>query len=58
MKGFAVIQLVAGSATTRIKGESAKRREEEFRTLPYSAIMSVETENDTAVLETVTVRRP
>jgi quercetin dioxygenase-like cupin family protein len=58
VKGFAVVHLAAGSATTKIKGESAKRQEEEFWTLPPGAVMSVETENDTAVLETVTVRRP
>jgi hypothetical protein len=58
VKGFAVVRLAAGSATTTIKGKSAKRQEEEFWTLPPGAVMSVETGNDTAVLETVTVRRP
>jgi len=58
VRGFAVVQLVAGPVVTNIKGQRTERQEEEFWTLPTGAVMSVETGNDSAVLQTVTVRRP
>jgi quercetin dioxygenase-like cupin family protein len=58
VRGFAVVQLIAGPVVTNIKGQRTERQEEEFWTLPAGAVMSVETGNDSAVLQTVTVRRP
>jgi hypothetical protein len=58
VRGFAVVQLVAGPVVTEIKGQRTERQEEEFWTLPAGAVMSIETGNDSAVLQTVTVRRP
>jgi hypothetical protein len=58
VRGFAVVQLVAGPVVTSIKGQRTERQEEEFWTLPAGAVMSIETGNDSAVLQTVTVRRP
>lgn len=58
VRGFAVVQLVAGPVVTNIKGQRTERQEEEFWTLPVGTAMSVETGNDSAVLQTVTVKRP
>lgn len=58
VRGFAVVQLVAGPVVTEIRGQRTERQEEEFWTLPAGAVMAIETGNDSAVLQTVTVRRP
>jgi quercetin dioxygenase-like cupin family protein len=54
--GFRLVQLVAGSLTTVIDGQRAERREGEFWTVPAGGSMVLETGDDTAVLQVMTVR--
>ena len=54
--GFLVIQVRSGEdLTTVINGERRERRVEEFFTVPAGATLSVETGNDTAILQILSI---
>lgn len=56
VEGFAVVQLRGGELVTVIGGERQERAEDEFWVIPAGATMAVETEDDSAVLQTIAVR--
>lgn len=53
--GTLVVQLRAGEMTTIIEGERVERREGDFWTVEAGQVMAVETEDDTAILQTTFV---
>jgi quercetin dioxygenase-like cupin family protein len=55
MKGVVVVQLRGGSLVTIIGGERRKRTEGEFWTVPPGTTMGIETEDDSAIVQTVVV---
>ena len=55
VKGLAIVQLRGGSVVTTVGGERRKRTEGEFWTVPAGTAMGVETEDDSAILQTVVV---
>jgi len=56
--GITIVQLRAGKLITVIDGKRQERQEGEFWTLPAGAQMSIETEDDTATIQTIEVSRP
>ena len=56
--GITIMQLRAGDLTTVINGKRQERREGEFWTVPAGAQFSVETEDDTASIQTIEIVRP
>ena len=56
--GITIMQLRAGDLTTVINGKRQERHEGEFWTVPAGAQFSVETEDDTASIQTIEVVRP
>ena len=55
-EGFLIVQLRAGKLTTTIEGKRAERTEDEFWTVPAGSVMSIETGNDSAIIQTVAIR--
>jgi hypothetical protein len=55
-EGFLIVQLRAGKLTTTIDGKRDERTEDEFWTVPVGSVMSVETGNDSAIIQTVAIR--
>ena len=55
-EGFMIVQLRGGQVTTVIDGQRQERREDEFWTVPGGSSMSVETGNDSAILQTMVAR--
>ena len=56
--GITIMQLRAGDLTTVINGKRQQRHEGEFWTIPAGAQFSVETEDDTATIQTIEIVRP
>jgi hypothetical protein len=56
VEGFAVVQLRGGEIVTVIDGERKERSEDEFWTIPAGTTMGIETEDDSAILQTIAVR--
>ena len=56
-QGFIIAHLRAGELTTVINGTRQERREDEFWTVPEGATMSIETDRDTATLQTWAIRK-
>lgn len=55
-EGFIVVQLRGGELTTVIEGQRQERSEDEFWTVPTGASMSVQTGNESAIIQTMAVR--
>lgn len=55
-KGFMIVELRGGDLTTVIDGKRQKRKEGEFWTVPAGSSMGVETDNDSAVIQTFAVK--
>jgi quercetin dioxygenase-like cupin family protein len=53
-----IVQLRGGKLITVINGKRQERQEGEFWTVPAGATMSVETEDDTATIQTIEISRP
>lgn len=56
--GITIVQLRAGKLTTVIDGKRQERKEGEFWTVPPGVKMSVETEDDTATIQTIEISKP
>ena len=56
--GITIMQLRAGDLTTIINGNRQERHEGEFWTVPAGAQFSIETEDDTASVQTIEIVRP
>ena len=56
--GFMIVQLRGGELTTVIAGKREERREDEFWTVPAGASMSIETGNESAIIQTMAVTNP
>ena len=56
--GITIMQLRAGDLNTVINGKRQERHEGEFWTVPAGAQFSVETEDDTATIQTIEIVRP
>ena len=56
--GMTIVQLRAGEITTIIDGKRQERNEGEFWTVPAGVKMSLETEDDSAILQTIVVAEP
>jgi hypothetical protein len=56
-QGFIIAHLRAGELITVINGARQERREDEFWTVPEGATMSIETDRDTATLQTWAIRK-
>jgi hypothetical protein len=54
--GFMIVELHSGELTTVIDGNRQERKGGEFWTVPAGATMSVETGNDSAVVQTISIR--
>lgn len=54
-QGLMIVQLRNGEVTTIVNGERVERREGEFWTIPDGVQMGIETEDDSAILQTVVV---
>ena len=57
-EGFVIVQLTGGELVTVIDGQRRERKSGEFWTIPAGSAMSIETGDDSAALQTVTIRRP
>jgi hypothetical protein len=57
-EGFLIVQLRAGELVTVIDGKRQERKSDEFWTVPVGSSMSIETGNDSAVIQTVAIRNP
>jgi len=57
-KGLMIVQLRGGHLTTVIDGKRQARQEGEFWTVPVGGRMGVETENDSANIQTVIIVQP
>ena len=55
-EGFIVVQLRGGELRTVIDGQRQERSEDEFWTVPAGASMSIETGNESAIIQTMVVR--
>jgi hypothetical protein len=55
-QGYLITQLRGGKLTTIINGQRQSRREDEFWTVPSEKLMGLETDNDSAVIQTVVIR--
>ncbi|MBK9316847.1 MAG: hypothetical protein IPM55_21765 [Acidobacteria bacterium] len=49
-------QLRGGALTTIINGQRQGRREGEFWTLPSERLLGLETEDDSAIIQTIVIR--
>lgn len=58
VEGTMLIELKAGDLATIIGGTRAQRREGEFWTVPKGATLILETEDDSAVIETTVISDP
>lgn len=56
--GIVIVQLRGGELTTIIDGKRQERKEGEFWTVPAGAKMSIETDDDTATIQTIEISRP
>ncbi len=56
--GITIVQLRGGKLTTVIGGKRQERQEGEFWTVPPGVKMSVETEDDTATIQTIEISTP
>jgi quercetin dioxygenase-like cupin family protein len=56
--GITIVQLRAGKLVTVINGKRQERQEGEFWTVPPGVAMSVETEDDTATIQTIEISKP
>ena len=54
--GFMIVQLRGGQLTTVIDSQRQERQEDEFWTVPAGSSLSIETGNDSALLQTLAVR--
>ena len=54
--GFMIVQLRGGQLTTVIDSQRQERQEDEFWTVPAGSSLSIETGNDSALLQTMVVR--
>jgi hypothetical protein len=54
-QGFVIAQLRAGEAATVINGQRQQRREGEFWTVASDKMMAIETEDDSAIIQTVVI---
>ena len=57
-EGPLLVELTGGELTTIIDGQRQARKSGEFWTVPPGSIMSIETGNDSAGLQTIAIRRP
>jgi hypothetical protein len=57
-EGFLLVHLRAGALTTDIEGEVQKRREDSFWSVPADRRLIVRTERDSAMLQTLELKRP
>ncbi len=57
-RGLMIVQLRGGEIATTINGVRQERREDDYWTVPAGASMALETEDDTAILETTVVLLP
>ena len=55
LRGVMIVELRAGEVTTIIGGRRVERREGDIWTVPEDAVMQLETEDDTAVIQTTVV---
>lgn len=56
--GLMIVHLRGGELETIIQGERVERREDTFWTVPRGATMTLATEDDTAVFDTIVIREP
>lgn len=54
-QGFLIVQLRGGSLTTIINGQRQERKEDEFWTVPSESQMGLETEDDSAIIQTIVI---
>jgi hypothetical protein len=55
-RGYLIVQLISGEATTVIGGERRGRKEGEFWTVAVGQELTVETANDTVTLSVVSIQ--
>jgi hypothetical protein len=55
-RGYLIVQLISGEATTVIGGERRARKEGEFWTVAVGQELTVETANDTVTLSVVSIQ--
>jgi hypothetical protein len=53
MRGTMIVHLRGGSLTTVIDGRRQERAEGEFWTVPAGSTLGIETEDDSAIIQTV-----
>ena len=56
--GITIVQLRGGKLTTVIGSKRQERKEGEFWTVPPGLKMGIETEDDTATIQTIEISRP
>ena len=54
-QGFVIAQLMQGEAATIINGQRQERREGEFWTVASEKMMAIETEDDSAIIQTIII---
>ena len=58
-QGFLIVQVRSGEdLVTVIDGQRQQRKVEEFFTVPAGSTMSIETGNDTAIIQTLAIKAP
>jgi hypothetical protein len=57
-KGLLIVQLRGGELTTIIDGKRQERKNDEFWTVLPDKQMGVETENDSAIIQTIMIEAP
>lgn len=58
-QGFLIVQVRSGEdLVTEIDGQRQQRKVEEFFTVPTGSTMSIETGNDTAIIQTLAIKEP
>ncbi len=57
-RGGLLVELKAGALTTVISGTRRERHEGEIWTVPVGATMTIETDDDAAIIETTTISDP
>ncbi len=55
--GLMIVRLRGGALTTIINGKRQQRRENEFWTVPAGTSMALETGDDSAIIETIVIRK-
>jgi len=55
-RGLLIMQLRAGELVTVIDGERKRRHTDEIWSVPENAVLEIETEKDTAIVQTVSIR--